>query len=90
MSKELKKWNGGGGGHKQGSVYIAAYTKKQAGELLAKFKGYADFCKLVEGRMNREIKNYFSPCWGNPMAGIEPTEPCLYWSKRYEKPTRIL
>jgi len=86
MAKKLKKWNGGAPGGRNGSVYVAAYNQKQAAELISKaFNSWTTIS---------EIKNYFhSGSWGNPMNGIEPTEPCVYHQKRSfssDKPIRIL
>jgi len=71
MSKTLKKWNGRASGHKRGTFYVAAYTQKQAAELISRAAGYRDGdmrCALGE------IQSYYSPVWGNPMDGIEPTD----------------
>lgn len=88
MARTLKKWNGRcrlSGNSKQGSANIAAYSQKQAAELLAKASG------CTNGSLTEIIK-YFSPCWGNSMNGIEPTEPCLYYEERFNNvpPKRIL
>lgn len=86
MARLLKKWNGriwlNG---KQGHCSIAAYSQKQAAELLEKASGY-------NGTLG-EIRIYFSKTWGNNMNGIEPTEPCLYYNSKSwdnEPPKRIL
>lgn len=65
MGKQLKIWNGrwGGGSH----VYVAAYSRADAGRLLCKAAGYQ-----LRG-IDREIKEYFSEGhWGRRMAGITP------------------
>jgi len=82
--KILKKWNGRGH-YKLNShhIYVAAYSQKQAAELV----GQA--CGLQTVGIS-EIREYYSPCWGNPMNGIEPTEPCVYAEKNYtNKPVKI-
>jgi len=86
MSKTLKKWNGRASGHKRGTFYVAAYTQKQAAELISRAAGYRD--GDMRGALG-EIQSYYSPVWGNPMDGIEPTEPCVYHSERHEKPVRV-
>lgn len=62
MARRLKKWNGlvmfrGG----QRSVYIAAYTQKDALELL---EGYGHPTSMYE------FRGWWSPGWGNPMLPI--------------------
>lgn len=86
MAKKLKIWNGRGHGHEygKGSFYVAAYSIKQATELLIKAAG-----SHISGN---EVKVYYNPgTWGNSMNGIQPTEPCVYGIKRYgEKPVRLI
>lgn len=86
MAKQLKVWNGRGHGiYDNGySMYVAAYSKKQASELL----GQA--CRTRIGV--NEISEYYSQCWGNPMQDIEPTEPCVYAGRNYgtHKPFRVI
>jgi hypothetical protein len=81
--KPLKKWNGRAQGNRRGSFYVAAYSQKQAAELIGKAGGY-------NNSSVNEIRKYYSQCWGNPMDGIEPTEPCVYYAEHWEKPKRIL
>ena len=70
-NKELKKWNGRARAvGLKGSIYIAAYTKKQAIELLTELAG-------CSRGLTGEINNYFSQCWGNPM-DKEETQPTSY------------
>lgn len=85
MAKQLKKWNGRAQGNLRGHFYVAAYSQKQAAELISKAGG-------SHGRVTlTEIRDYYSPSgWGTPMNGIEPTEPCVYHSPQHEKPKRIL
>jgi hypothetical protein len=87
MAKTLKIWNGRGHGLKYGKyhVYVAAYTQKQAAELLSK--------ALNSNIDTNEIRVYYSSgCWGNSMVGIEATEPCVYVDHYIEQkiPIRIL
>jgi len=72
MAKTLKIWNGRGHGkYDRGHFYVAAYSNKQATELI----GNASECHIS----GNEIKKYYSiDCWGNAMDGIIPTEPCVY------------
>lgn len=86
MSKKLKIWNGRSHGkYNKGHIYVAAYSQKQAAELISKS------CNTFITA--NEIREYYSPCWGNSMNGIEPTEPCVYIQERVfqkEPPIRIL
>lgn len=83
---KLKKFNGRGhGDYKKGHIYVAAYSQKQAADLIGKATG-------VKNVSVSEISDYYSKgSWGSRMNGIEPTEPCLYASKHYsDQPVRIL
>ena len=87
MAKQLKIWNGRGQGkYENGHVYVAAYSTRQAAELI---RMACDSFTSVH-----EINAYFAKgCWGRPMDGITPTEPCVYVQKIYsgnEKPFRAL
>ena len=79
MAKKLKIWNGRTYGkyRKFDTTYVAAYSQKQAVEIIEKA------CGLWLSA--NEIRNYFSPCWGNSMKGIVPTEPCVYVSHYSDK-----
>jgi hypothetical protein len=87
MPKQLKIWNGRGHGSKygKGHAYVAAYSKAEACRLLSTvFECFVS---------STELTNFYSPCWGISMDGIEPTEPCVYvaskaWGK--EIPQRII
>lgn len=84
-NKVLQIWNGRAQGVKRGTFYVAAYTQKEAAELIAKAGG-----QIGRASVN-EIREYYSKgLWGTPMDGITPTEPCVYWQEMYEKPKRIL
>lgn len=85
MAKTLKIWNGRGHGKfDRGHIYVAAFSKKQAAELISQACGYRVSVS--------EITVYYSPCWGNPMNGITADEPCVYASEKMydEKPQRII
>ena len=87
MAKKLKIWNGRGQGHPYEGhhVFVAAYSQKQAAELVGQVFGHST---VGVG----EIANYFSAgCWGRTMDGIIPTEPCVYLEKNYAGiPFRVL
>ena len=77
--KTLKIWNGRGHGEfTRGHIYVAAYTKKQARELI----GLACYPNTTNRDISiKELNDYYSEgCWGNLMAGIVPTEPCVYYA----------
>lgn len=83
MAKILKKWNGRAQDFNNGHANVAAYSQKQAAELLS--EAYRSNTSV------NEVREYFSPCWGDDMKGIEPIEPCVYHQKKYfDKPERIL
>jgi len=92
MAKTLKLWNGRQSEFslKRGSsIYIAAFTQKQASELLKKAFGLPEDCTRYNGA---EIRNYFNEsCWGNSMDHITPTEPCVYGTLLNETtPSRLI
>lgn len=75
--KNLRIWNGRCYGRKypRHHAFVAAYSLKQATELLTKALFEDGWGKISP----YEIKTYYSAdCWGNTMDGIEPTEPCVY------------
>ena len=86
MAKQLKKWNGRGHGkdYDKGHFYVAAYSKKQAVELMSEVSN-----KYIT---TNEVTNYYSNCWGNSMDGIEPTEPCVYYTtySSKDKPLKLI
>ena len=60
--KTLKVWNGG---HYNGKIhyFVAAYSQKQAAELVTK-AGYPTTIN--------ELRTYFSACWATDMKDIVP------------------
>ncbi len=90
MAKTLKIWNGRGHGNKygRGHIYVAAYSQKQAAELVSKACFGDEYGDVVNVN---EIRNYYSNCWGNSMDGITPTEPCVYVSiKQFGEVERVI
>jgi hypothetical protein len=91
MAKQLKIWNGRGHGktYGKGHIYVAAYSRKQAAELVSRACYGNDYPNNIS---ISEIKVYYSAdCWGNPMNGIIPTEPCVYAStKPFGTPDRVI
>jgi hypothetical protein len=87
--KKLKLFNGRGHGRKyqKGHFYVAAYSQKQAAELVGKAAGFVGSIGVSE-----IAQYYHKNSWGNTMDGIEPTEPCVYGVERIwgDKPKRIV
>lgn len=84
--KKLKIWNGRGlGRYEKQHLYVAAYSVNQCIELVNKTLGF-------DGLTRSEVTVYWSKgSWGNTMDGIEPVEPCVYVSDKYDKnPTRLI
>lgn len=91
MARKLRFFNGRGHGkYNKGTIYVAAFSMAEAARLVSK-SCYPDLDRDDLIRVN-EIKNYYSPCWGNPMDGINPTEPGVWATeKRFNgKPEKIL
>lgn len=84
-SRTLKVWNGRGHGKlDRKHISVAAYSKKQAAELVSEA---CNTCVSVS-----EITVYYAPCWGNDMNGINPVEPCVYVTERFKKnePVKVI
>lgn len=78
MSKVLKYWNGPGHGiYRKAHINVAAYSQRQAAELVAK----ACETNISLG----DIKIYYSPCWGNSMDGITPEGPSVYVEESFSR-----
>jgi hypothetical protein len=78
MAKQLKLWNGRSHGHKykRHHVYVAAYSMKQAAQLVSIACYGEERPNLVS---TSEIAVYYSKgSWGDKMNGIIATEPCVY------------
>ena len=88
MAKQLKIWNGmGSGKYKRRTIYVAAYSARQACEIIA------TACGLAYPISATELKDYYNKgCWGNSMKGIVPAEPCVYVQSELgnETPKRVL
>ena len=92
MARKLKIWNGRGHGseYQNKHIYVAAYSQKHAAELVSIAcygKDHPDLISL------NEIRNYYNAgAWGNSMNGIEPVEPCVYYTEGYsdQEPKRIV
>jgi hypothetical protein len=81
--KTLRLWNGRW--QDRGHVYVAAYTRADAGRLLSQAAG----CTLPA--IDREIRDYFNECWGNTMEGITPERGVWVRSgSRPSKPVRVV
>ena len=84
MAKELKKWNGRGHGkYNKYHINVAAYSQKQAAELVGQV------CTMHIPIS--EIREYYSPCWGNSMDNITASIPGVWVELRHSgNPTRII
>ena len=84
--RTLRFWNGRGTGKYTGfHMNVAACSQKQAAALVGKA------CGMFGSVGVHEIRVYYADCWGNDMAGIKPTEPCVYVSGgTYYKPKKLL
>jgi hypothetical protein len=68
-TKTIKIWNGTDFNNRGGRIYIAAYTLKQAIEMVNKAFGKNE----RSGYTYAIAKRYWvENCWGNPMNGILP------------------
>jgi len=82
-AKTLRLWNGRW--QDRGHVYVAAYTRAEAGRLLVQAAG-----REIPA-IDREIREYFSECWGNPMEGITPERGVwVQTGLRISKPVRVV
>lgn len=88
MAKKLKLYNGGQvytGDFRRATFYVAAYSFKHCIELLSE--------AVKQKYTTAELNNYWNKdCWGNAMTDIEPTEPCVYYTKDHtdKEPKRLL
>lgn len=93
MAKQLKLFNGRSHGtiYKKHHVYVAAYSIKQAAELVSMACFGKEHKDLIS---TNEINVYYSKgAWGNTMDGIVATEPCVYMSEgifEKSKPFRVI
>lgn len=91
--KKLKIWNGRSHGHIYDghTVYIAAYSVKQAAELASMACFGPKFPNIIT---KNEINVYYSKnAWGNAMEGITAEEPCVYMTNDRiidSKPFRVI
>ena len=91
MPKELKVWNGRGYCCRKISdprwegidcvhANVCAYSRADARRVLA------EYCGVLPS--DAELRNYFSPCWGNSMQGITP-ERGLWIEFERGKPVKV-
>jgi len=88
MKKKLKLYNGGQvytEDFKRSYFYVAAYNFKHCIELLNEATGSNSSPSQINAYWNKGG-------WGNVMQGIEPTEPCVYYTKDIsdKEPKRLL
>lgn len=87
MPKKIKLWNGRG--HyklDRHHISVAAYSQKQAAELVGKACGYSFPIGISE------IRNYYSPCWGGSMTKIDPNPqtPRVYAAKNMSSDYKLI
>lgn len=92
--KTLRCWNGRGFNSRGDTLYVAAYSRRDAARLLAaaamkhwRTGRQADAYEI--GTWDRDLKNYFSECWGNSMAGIQPKRGVWYQLNYSAKPRKL-
>lgn len=92
-TRPLKIWNGRCHGHKyqRHHAYVAAYTMKQAAEMLSVAFYGEEHKDLIS---TSEISKYYhKDSWGVFMNDIEPVEPCVYLRDEQlysNKPFRVI
>jgi len=91
--KKLKLYNGHCGRIKDNDcVYIAAYSRADAARMMVRLfdpSCHKESVKPLEGRWQREIKEYFGQCWGNTMNGIKPKHGIWLTKKYNDKPVFV-
>jgi len=89
-ARTLKIWNVRVHGHKyqRHHAYVAAYSMKQAAEMLSMAFYGSEHKDLIS--INEISKYYHKGAWGNDMNGIEPVEPCVYLCDSSGKPFRVI
>jgi len=84
MAKKLKLFNGRG--QEQGEhLNIAAHSRADACRMLVKLYPYT-----AEGHWTREMKDYFSPCWGISMDGIEPRRGIWIEKNKFKRDSTVV
>lgn len=94
--RKLKIFNGRDW-HCRGSLYIAAYSLKDAVDLVnaayRKINGYEDRLDIHPTTICEAQKYWHKDCWGVPMNGVTP-ERGVWWTKekfgQESKPERII
>lgn len=62
-------------------AYVAAYSREDARRVIAEYCGQMPSAG--------ELKNFFSPHWGNPMEGAEPVRGLWLQFERFGKPVQV-
>lgn len=83
MPRSLRLWNGRWGRNNEQHIYIAAYSQKDAVNVIEELFGDRPRLTLYE------LQKYFSPHWGNPMDGIKPERGAWITHSWRETPQRI-
>ncbi len=90
----MRVWNGRGFKSNGDSIYVAACSRREAARLLAMAANVqGNFQREVDDRdigiWDRELKTYFSECWGNAMDGITPEKGVWYQEKYTSIPIKL-
>lgn len=80
--KQLKFWSGRAPGNKNGQVYVAAYSRKHAVQMInLAFKSW-----ITE----YEVQKYFYASWGNSMEHAKVVVPSVFHAEEpFKKPNLI-
>lgn len=80
--KPLKCWNGRWMNGNQ-NICVCAYSRADAGRLLIQAGARSQ-------GIDKEIKEYFSECWGNNMDGITPERGVWVVNFHGAEPSRVI
>jgi hypothetical protein len=84
--KQLRYWNGRGHGkYKDHHLNVAAYTKRQAAQLIAAAAHGEENLNTpyYVNSYTRELNIYYFECWGNDMKGVVVSVPSVFATKGY-------
>ena len=94
MAKQIKVWNGRAYCCKNWSdprwfknhfgadcAFVAAYSREDARRVIEEYCGKKPSVA--------ELRDYWSPCWGNPMKGVEPERGLWIQFEHTQKPVRV-
>jgi hypothetical protein len=79
--RTLRFWNGGIYPYRGEHGYVAAYSRADAVRLINNAVGW----RMVS---DKELKEYWSECWGNPMEGITPERGFWTQGAKFDDPVK--